>query len=457
MKSWSSRLKVIFIITGLFLVFYFARHYIFATAIQKILSSVSKEKFEYKKRVWENGSLIYEDAVIGDPLHVSQLRLTPEFTLFPLHLALEVYFTQPQFRLLSQTESPFNLALFIPTKWISFKLDIEHGTLSIDEEPLGLIDFVSGQEPTTIGSLILSEEEGSPYCSCKMSYRGHDLYYELSCEAAPVLHLQSFMSLFTFTPPLQLEGGRLDADLKGTFSSSIQGSLTGSDLQFATSQGEFDFRSFKLQGQWGETLSIEGHVEGGRFINGSVVIDEAHAQISFQPEKAPLLLVMKGRLGFGAVQGPFTCEAQGGSPLQGKLQFSGLDIPFSISYEDVSSIVHADFNNVPLPWLKAVIPFEEGLGSAQVTAFFENKELTTIELNQLHLALIKVKEFSCNSIQGQAVIHDLNFIKEASLKIENLSYHSDFFTCKGGTGTIALAENQFISSQLEGMINDIPG
>ncbi len=410
MKSSSSRLKFFSILLGLFLVLYLSRHFIFAAAAQKLFSHITLEKFEFKKRVWEEGSLIYEDVVLGDELHTARLRLTPELTFFPLHLALEVYFTQPHFKLSSQAQPPLNLALFAPTKWTSFKLDIEHGTLSVDNEPLGFIDLVSGpvesRAPTILGTLILSEEEGSPYCTCEMSYQENDLYYNLKCDAAPALHLHSFMNLFTFSLPFQLQGGRLDADLKGTLS-SVQGTLSGSDLQFATSHGEFDFHFFKLKGRWNDTVSLEGQFEGGRFANETIVIDEATAQISLDPEKAPalMMLMMKGRMAFGEVQGPFTCEAEGDATLEGKLHFLGLAVPFSISHDGALSSMHAELNNIPLSLLNEIAPFEEGLGSAQVSAFFEEWKLKTIELNDLNLTLVKIKEFSCNSIQGTAVLH----------------------------------------------------
>lgn len=448
MKSSSSRLKFFLILIGLLIVLYLSRHFIFAKVVEGYLSHLTEAKFEYQKRYWDEGNLVYEGVVLGDQLHTAELRLTPEIQFLPLHLALEVYFTQPAFKLSSEAQSPFVLALLAPTKWTSFKLDIEKGTLSVDDEPLGSIDLVSGQEPFQLGTLILSEEEGTPYCTCELSYREDGLRYQLGCHEAPALHLHSFMSLINLKPSFQLQGGRIDADLKGSLH-QVQGSINGSDLQIATEQGEFDFHHLHLEGEWNKQFSIEGTVDGGRFTSGALNIAETQAQFSVQPEN-PSILHLKGRLAIGEIQGPFTCDAEGN---EGQFQFEGLDIPFSVSQDGTSSIVNADIHHLPLVWLRQIAPFEEGEGSAQVAAFFENSELKVVDLKNLHLAWVKVKDFSCHSIQGEAVIKGTSFIEQASLQVENLSYAS---ILKKGHGTMQLAGNQFLSSQLEGEIDQFP-
>ncbi len=329
MTRLSSPLRVVLVTALLFLSLYLSRHYLLAICFEGLLSRVSHEKFEFQKRTWEEGSLIYEQAALGSQLSIPQLRFTPDFKFYPLHLSLEIYLTEPHFELSSQIESPINLAFLAPNQWISFKIDVEKGTLSIDQESVGMIDLLSSAESDTLGTLILSEEEGSAYCTCEASYSEGQFFYHLKCESAPVLNLYSVMNLFSWKPSLQLQGGRIDADLKGTLK-SLQGQLTGYDLQMAASQGELDLKHLELQGKWENQVFIEGSFEGGRFTTDAAVIDEAEAHFSFQPEKDPILS-LKGTLGFGEIQESFNCETVG---KEGKLVMSGLEIPFSFEHDD---------------------------------------------------------------------------------------------------------------------------
>ena len=442
MKSLSGRFKFFFILIGLFLVLYLSRHFIFATVFQHIVS----EKFEYKSRAWDDGNLIYRGVTLGKELNANELRLTPEFTLFPFHISLEVYLTEPHFHLSTDAPSSFNLALLTPTKWTSFKFDIERGSLAIDEEPLGSIDLLSGDDPTKLGTLILSKE-GSPYCTTTAAFRGSDLFYELQLESAPALHLHTFMNFFSVALPFHLQGGLIDADLRGT-SSSMEGTVTGSDLELATSHGEFDFHKLVLSGSYSEKISIDATLEGGRFTNGSLMIDGTDAHLSVHPDKAPLLFA-KGHVAVGEVQGPFTCEAEGDVMLEGKLQFAGLHVPFSISQEGSSSIIYADIKDMPLTWFRC----EEGLGSTQAIAFFENEKLKLLELKNLQLTLLKIDELSCNSIRGDIAIKEMKSIEHASLNVENLSLGQIY---KNGIGTIVIGENRFLTCEMKGAVNHIP-
>jgi hypothetical protein len=442
-------LKFFLTLIVLLLVLYLSRHLIFAKAVEGYLSHLSKEKFEYQKKFWDEGNLIYQGVILGEELHAPELKFTPEIQFFPLHLSLEVYFTQPKFKLSSKVQTPFNAAFLAPTKWTQVRLDIEKGTLFIDDEPLGSIDLVSSPEPSMLGTLILSEEEGSPYCTCELSHRENDLSFKLTCEEAPALHLHSFMNFLKITPPFQLQGGRLDADLSGSLR-SIQGSMRATDLQVATEQGEFDFKRLQLKGEWEKEFSLEGAIEGGRFTSGALVIDEAAAHFTARPN-IPTALHLAGRLAIGNIQGPFTCEAEG---KMGQFQFEGLDIPFSVSQESAATIVNANIQHLPLVWLRQIFPFEEGEGSAQTTAIFEKSELKTVQLKNLELAWVKIKDFTCNSIQGEATIKGTTQIEQASLKIENASYGS---ILRKGHGAINLAANQFLSSELEAEFYEYPG
>ncbi len=389
MMRSSFRLKFFLVAALLFLSLYLSRRYLLAVCFEKLLSRVSHEQFEFQKKTWEEGSLIYEHATLGSQLSTFKLRLTPDFTLSPLHLSLEVYLTEPHFELSSERATPVYLfsrgnckttvheknddfgsvcqphggrkpyprahtqesrargwgdkmtqkGVFVMLRefcnclvnqWISFKLDIERGTLSIDQENIGMIDLVSGTKPDALGTLILSEEEGSAYCTCEASYSQGQFFYQLKCESAPVLNLYSLLKLFSWKPPFQLQGGRMDADLKGTLQ-SVQGALTGYDLQLATSQGELDLKRLDLQGEWAEQIVVQGSFQGGHCTTDAAVISEAEAHFSFQPENPPTLS-MKGKLGFGEIQGAFTCESIGSD---GIVKFSGLEIPFSLEQDHI--------------------------------------------------------------------------------------------------------------------------
>ncbi len=443
---------------GLFIALFLSRHFLFSTLVQTLLSRVTDEKFEYTNRSWDNGSLIYENVVLGDQLFTPNLRLTPEFSAFPLHLSMEVYFTEPHFKLSSETQPAFNLAIFTPTKWTSFKLDIEKGALSIDDEPLGSIDFVSGETSQALGTLILSEQEGSSYCTCELSFSGRALCYQLHCQEAPVLHLYSLMNLFSIKFPFQLQGGRLDAELRGTFS-KVQGSVTGSDLQFATPQGEFDLKRVSLTGELGNRFTLDGSLEGGRFSNEAIVIDEADAKICIHPEKTPQI-TLKGQLLAHDMKEAFICDAKGvceSRALEGSFQLGGLTVPFRLSNEGSYTSLQADFNRVPLTWLKQLTPFEEGQASGYASAVFENQKLKILELKNLHLSKIKINNFSCDSIKGQATLTGPFFVETALLVVQNLSYTSDLFKCTDGTATISIKENQFCECSLKGAVNKISG
>jgi hypothetical protein len=451
MKRSSSRLKFFCTIVGLFLILYLSRHFVFEVVFERLLSQVSHIPFEYQSKRWEDKSLIYKQVALGQPFHATQLKLTPTLTFFPPYFALEVYVTEPLFRISTQEESSF---YFPPPT--SYKLDIERGSLIIDEEPLGFVDFVSSAEPTVLGTLILSGENSAPYCTCEIAFHDSEFYYNLQCITAPALYLRSLMNVFAPPLPFQLQGGFLDADLKGTLS-SIQGTLTGSDLQLESDQGEFDLPRLTLEGKWGDTLCLEGRLSGGRFKNETLAVSEIEARLSLHPEKTPLLM-MQGQLASGEVKGPFSCETgvyETGA--EGKLQFLGQEIPFFISHQTPETCIQADINNIPLTWLKTIAPFQEGLGSAQIAVWFENYTWKKIELTNLYLNLIKLEEFSCSSIRGDAVITQGFFIREALLNVENCSYQLDTLRCRSGSGTLHLSQNQFLTSQIEGTINHIPG
>lgn len=324
MTRSSFPLKTLLFAAILFGSLYLSRHYILAVCFESLLARVSHEKFEFQKRTWEEGSLIYEQVALGNQLSTFKLRVTPDIQFFPLHLSVEVYLTEPHFELSSQIEAPINLAFLVPNQWMSIKLDVERGTLSIDQESVGMINLLSSTQPDNLGTLILSREEGSAYCTCEASYSEGHFFYHLKCESAPVLTLYSLMNLFSWKPSLELQGGTIDADLNGTLK-SLQGQLIGYDLQMATSQGELDFKQLQLQGQWENQISIEGSFEGGCFRTDAAAIDEAESHFSFQPEKTSIIS-LNGKLCCGEIQEPFHCQTIG---QEGRLTISGLEIPFS--------------------------------------------------------------------------------------------------------------------------------
>ncbi len=441
MKRSSSRLKFFLITITLCLSVYLSRHFLFAACAEKLLSRITHEKFEYQTRSWEEGSLVYENVKLGEQLQAFHLRLTPDLKLSPLHLALEVYLVEPHFKVASQTPSTFNSAFLAPSKWLSVRLDIERGSFYIDEEPLGSIDLVSGTQPSHVGTVVLSDEAGSTYCNCDISFVDGQLFYQMKCESAPALYLHSFMNFFSVNSPVQLQGGTVDADLQGTLS-TVQGSLTGYNLQLATSQGEIDLQRIDLKGEWSSDLSVEGSVKGGRWSHEAFSADAIEGEFSLIPQQASIL-TMNGQFSLGEIQGPFKCDMSGEN---GKLLFSGLEIPFSLQQETL----FADLRNMPLTWLKGIVPFEEGLGSAQLVLSLDSK---TLQLKNLQLTLVKLYDFTCNSIQGEITLQDLKTVQQAALKVENFSYQ-DF---KNGKGEIAIAGQAFLPSILTGHWNHIPG
>lgn len=441
MKRLSSRLKFFLVTTILCLTVYLSRQTLFAFCAEKILSRITQEKFEYQTRSWEEGSLVYENVKLGEQLQAFHLRLTPDLTLSPLHLALEVYLARPHFKVASNTPSAMNAAFLAPTKWWSLKLDIERGSFSIDEEPLGAIDFVSGTQAPHFGTLVLSDEGGSTYCNCDVSFVEGQLLYQLKCESAPAFYLHSFMNLFSVRSPMQLQGGTVDADLQGTLS-TVHGSLTGYNLQLATSQGEIDLKQIDLKGEWTSELAVEGSMKGGRWAVGAFCADEVDGEFSLGPEQIPVLTV-SGHFSSGEIQGPFKCDMSGEN---GKLLFSGLEIPFSLQQETL----FAELRNMPLTWLKGALPFEEGLGSAQLALSLDQK---TVQLKNLQLTLVKLYDFTCNSIQGEVTLQDWTTVQQAALKVENLSYQE----FKNGKGEIVISNQIFSPSTLAGNWNHIPG
>jgi hypothetical protein len=332
MTRSSFPLKTLIITLFLFASLYLSRHYLLAVCFESLLSRVSNEKLEFQKRTWEEGSLIYEQVVFGSQLSAYQLKVTPELQLSPLHISVEVHLTEPHLELFSENATPVNLAFLVPNKWVTTKLDIERGTLSIDHESVGMIDLLSSTEPDSLGTLILSQEEVGAYCTCDASYSDGRFFYSLKCESAPVLTLYSVMHLFSWNPRVELQGGRIDADLKGTFT-SLQGELTGYDLQMATSQGELDFKQLRLQGKWDTQTSIEGSFEGGRFKADAALIEDARSHFCFEPKKSSTIL-LNGKLCFGEIQEPFHCQTLG---QEGLLAIAGLEIPFS--FESCDQII----------------------------------------------------------------------------------------------------------------------
>src|SRR3569832_374246 len=439
MKRSSSRLKFFLITITLCLAVYFSRHTLFAFCAEKLLSRITHEKFENQLRTWEEGSLVYEYVKLGEELHTFHLRLTPEVTLSPLHLALEVYLVEPHFKLTSQGSSSFNPALLAPTKWFSVKLEIERGLLSIDEEPLGSIDLVSGSQASHLGTVILSDEAGTSYCNCDFSFIEGQLLYLLKCESAPALYLHSFMHLFSIRSPAELQGGSIDAQLQGTLS-TVQGSISASNLQLLTSLGEIDLEHIDLKGEWSSDLSVEGSMKGGRWNHDNICADQVEGEFTLGPQQT---LTMNGHLSVGEVEGPFKCDM---SDENGKLLFSGLEIPFSLQQETV----FADVRNMPLTWMKGIIPFEEGLASAQLALSLDQKSL---QLKNLCLSLVKVDDFTCNLVYLEMTIQDLKTVKQATLKIENFSYQH----FKNGKGEITLVDHAFTPSFLTANWNHIPG
>lgn len=408
MKSLFSLLKFFIVIAGCFAVIYVFRHTIFPIVFQKAVSHVSSEKFEYKSRAWDGAVLVYEDVALGNQLQASRLRLMPQLSFFPLHFALAVECDKPRFNLSSETQVPMSLALLAPTRWSSFKLDVSQGLLVIDGNSLGSIDFVSSAEPSALGTLILSEEELGRYCSCEISYDGTDFFYLMTCEAAPVLRLQTLFHFFSLKLPFELQGGSVDACLKGD-SVEVQGTVYGRDLQIATDLGEFDFQGFSASGRWGSTISVEGQIGGGRFNREMVAVDDAAASFSFGSDRPPRL-ALTGSLAIGDREGPFSCNAEGASAIEGKLQYLGLNTPFTIAYGEGLSTIKAHLLDVPLVWLKEIVPFEEGYGAAIVTAIFEHDALKAIELGKVVLSSVKIREFACKRIEGRGVIRTLEKI-----------------------------------------------
>ena len=348
MMHLSSRSKIFLALVAVALTVFFSRHYIFATTLEMLIG-----KIDYLERKWEEGSLTYTNVAWGD-MKAPEVKCSPTFSLFPLHLSMGIYITEPHFALSNDSAPTFNLALLIPTRWSTIKLDIEKGSLSINDESLGGLDFVSSESTDAIGTLILSENEKSSYCTCEVMRRGYGLYYKIHFEEAPVLYMQAFATLFTDDIPFKLEGGKIDADLQGVFP-SVEGSVKGKGLAFK---------------------------------KGSCAFDQTEAFVSFYLEKPPQLN-LKGQLFLGQLQGPFLCSASGDSIVEGKFQFAGWDVPFQLYYQNSEAMVHAELTSVPL------IGF--GVASASVTAKIKNYQLDELSVNELMLSDVKHLE----TIQGE--------------------------------------------------------
>lgn len=157
-------------------------------------------------------------------------------------------------------------------------------------------------------------------------------------------------------------------------------------------------------------------------------------------------ITLKGQLLAHDMKEAFICDAKGvceSRALEGSFQLGGLTVPFRLSNEGSYTSLQADFNRVPLTWLKQLTPFEEGQASGYASAVFENQKLKILELKNLHLSKIKINNFSCDSIKGQATLTGPFFVETALLVVQNLSYTSDLFKCTDGTATISIKENQF--------------
>ncbi len=440
MKSSSSKIKVFSVILAIFLIAYISRHHIFSAIVERFLS----EQFQYEKKVWEEGTLTYENISMGSELSASQLKFTPELKFSPFQISLEIYLREPAFTLTSEGPPSFNLALFAPTKWTHVKLDIERGSLSVDGEPAGTVDFLSGETPSQLGTLILSEE-GNPYCTAILTT---DLSYDLKLTSARALQLASFAKLFSISLPLQLQGGIIDAELRGSLG-AIEGQVTATHLEFLTPQGEFDFQKLTLNGSYGQQLSLNSTIEGGRFSNGELTIDETYAKIVLQPNHLPKISA-RGKL----FDRPFTCEAAGDEAIEGKLTLDGLPIPFLVSREENSFTLVAEFKDLPLIWLKPFAPFEEGRGAAIATLAFENEKLQSIALSNLLLQDVKIKELSCEVTSGHVVIEENQFLpSELSCTVNQIpgkiTWKGPFVEIQGEVRAIApltlWTQNSFIS------------
>ncbi len=379
----SSRSKKFISLAVFALTFFFSRHFIFATAFEKLIGN-----FQYVERKWEEGSLVYSGVTFGD-MQAPELKCSPVVSLFPLHLSMGVYVTEPHFALASESAPTFNLALFIPTKWTTIKLDIERGSLSIDDAPLGAVDFLSSDSTDAIGTLILSENEKSAYCTTEVMRQGRGLYYKIHCEEAPVLYLQAFASLFSGEIPLKLEGGKINADLQGSFP-SVEGSLHGSGLAFK---------------------------------KGKLAVDQTEAHIKFYLD-APPQMHLKGQLSLGKLEGPYlcyaSCQALGASIVDGKFQFAGFDVPFQLYYQNSEAMVHADFTRLPLPGI--------GLATASVTAIMKQGLVEKLSVKELVITDVQYIE----SIQGEIECKVPFHMQESTLSWEgNFSVLADDVKAEG--------------------------
>ncbi len=364
MRSSSSRIKFLFIWVGIFSALYLSRHFIFAFSLETFLKGMIKEKIEYRDRRWEGGNLIYEEAVLGNEIQASQIKLTPAFSLFPPHLSLEVDWIEPH------PDFTSHIQLF----W-----------------------------------------DGGP---------SQAFSYSIQCESASAFHVHLLMKLCNVASPIQLQGGKINGDLQGS-SSTVQGSFTGTDLQFATAQGEFDVTGCRATvALVNHQLSLKGEFEGGRFSNGPFNIHSTEGRISYDPN-AFLHLYLKGQLVFDQLEQPFICESE---REHGIFRFETLEVPFSIFKEERGFTMAAQIRQLPLKWLHALAPFEEGLMSADVTAFFEESRFKSLKLENLFLAHAKLKKLSGdfipenfipeNFIQGQALLWQEPCEKLEDLKLQ---------------------------------------
>lgn len=428
MKSSLSRrnifIKVALGCVGFFLAAYLMRHLIFASLVQYAVSSTFDEKLEYQSRKWEEGVLVYDDIKIGDQIQSPQLRLTPSLKFFPFHVSVEIYFNEPRFNLCSGTPARFSLVPFVSTRWSSLRLDIERGELRIDQELIGALDFISGTNVESIGKLIVVSDEPHSYCSLELLHQDAQFFYHLNLDQTPALHVQSILTLFDIRPLFQLQGGKVGADVKGSFSLKgswdYTGEVSGIDVQLVAYGGEYDFHHIRLrsEGTHQSLISLEGTVEGGRFQNDFLSIEEAQGMISMEGHQ-PSKMSLKGSLSYEGITAPFACNAAGNitseeaKNLEGVFEWHRIQFPFSYAQNHSSTVLHAELENIPLPLccksFESLSPqwiADAGTISASVAAYFDYYALISLELREIEAKEIKLsqKQLSLDSIRGEVMV-----------------------------------------------------